>query len=134
LEDLQGIQTRRLILAQVNVCNGCCCGQTQKGRPEVPLQWLKSEWKGRGLLKRVQLSISGCLGPCDVANVVMITSSEGTQWLGRLDGQRHYDLLADWAERSKNADKLQPLPEELRSKSFSPYREQEPLAFESHAG
>jgi hypothetical protein len=118
------------MLGQVNVCNGCCCGQTQKGRPEVPLQWLKSEWKLRGLLKRVHLSISGCLGPCDVANVVMITSSEGTQWLGGLNSQRHYELLADWAERSKIEDKLLPLPKELYSKSLSPYREQEPLAFE----
>jgi hypothetical protein len=62
----------------------------------------------------------------------MVTSSEGTQWLGGLDSQRHYDLLADWAERSKNADKLQPLPEELCSKSLSPYREQEQLVFESN--
>jgi hypothetical protein len=130
LEDVQTMQTKRLVLAQISVCNGCCCGQTQRGRPEVPLQWLKSEWKARGLLKRVQLSISGCLGPCDVPNVVMITNSEGTQWLAGLDSQRHYDLLADWAERSKNADQLQPLPHELRSKSFSPYRRQQPMAFE----
>jgi hypothetical protein len=134
LEDVQTMQTKRLVLAQISVCNGCCCGQTQRGRPEVPLQWLKSEWKARGLLKRVQLSISGCLGPCDVPNVVMITNSEGTQWLAGLDSQRHYDLLADWAERSKNADELQPLPHELRSKSFSPYREQPPMAFEHQLG
>ena len=130
MEHVEEIQTKRPLLAQVNVCNGCCCGQTQKGRPEVPLQWLKSEWKLRGLLKRVHLSISGCLGPCDVANVVMITNSQGTQWLAGLNSQRHYELLADWAEQSKNADKLLPLPKELYSKSLSPYREQEQLVFE----
>jgi hypothetical protein len=124
------MQTKRLVLAQISVCNGCCCGQTQRGRPEVPLQWLKSEWKARGLLKRVQLSISGCLGPCDVPNVVMITNSEGTQWLAGLNSHQHYSLLADWAEQSKNANQLQPLPHELHCKLFSPYHKQEPLVFE----
>jgi hypothetical protein len=133
LEAIQEIQIKRPMLAQVNVCNGCCCGQTQKGRPEVPLLWLKSEWKRRGLLKRVHLSISGCLGPCDVANVVMITNCHGTLWLANLNSQYHYDLLADWAEQSKDADQLQPLPQALRSKSFSPYREQHPLTFEKPA-
>jgi len=121
------------MLAQISVCNGCCCGQTQKGHPEVPLQWLKTEWKQRGLLKRVHLSISGCLGPCDISNVVAITSSEGTLWLAGLNCQRHYALLADWAELSKNADALQPLPEELRRHFFTPYRKQEVLAFEKVA-
>lgn len=65
-----------------------------------------------------------------MANVVMITSSEGTQWLGGLNSQRHYELLADWAEQSKIEDKLLPLPKELYSKSLSAYRKQEPLAFE----
>ncbi len=82
------------------------------------------------MLKKVQLSISGCLGPCDVANVVMITSSQGTQWLGGLNSQRHYDLLVDWAEQSKNADRLLPLPQELRRFAMTTYREQEALTFE----
>jgi hypothetical protein len=131
LEEITAVQTKRLVLAQINVCNGCCCGKVEKKRPEVPLDWLKSEWKSRGLLKRVQLSISGCLGPCDVANVVMITSSQGTQWLGGLNCQRHYDLLIDWAERSKNEDRLQPLPLELQRHAVVTYREQQVLAFAS---
>jgi hypothetical protein len=38
----------------------------------VPVEWLKQEWRKRGLLKHVQPSVSGCLGPCDVPNVVAI--------------------------------------------------------------
>jgi hypothetical protein len=113
-----------------HACDGCCCGKTEKGHPAVPVQWLKQEWKVRGLLKRVHLSISGCLGPCDVPNVVMITNSEGTQWLALLDSQRHFAMLADWAEQSKDADELLPLPKELRELSLMPYREQPQLAFE----
>lgn len=112
------------MLGQISVCNGCCCGKTEKGHPEVPVEWLKREWKLRGLLKRVHLTITGCLGPCDVPNVVMITHAQGTQWLALLNSHRHYILLADWAEQSKNADELLPLPKELSKLAMMPYREQ----------
>lgn len=124
------IAPKRLMLGQMSICDGCCCGKTEKGHPAVPVQWLKQEWKVRGLLKRVHLSISGCLGPCDVPNVVMITNSEGTQWLGGLNCQRHFSMLADWAEQSKDADQLLPLPKELREFALMPYLDQPQLAFE----
>ncbi len=132
MSETGAITPKRLMLAQVGICDGCCCGKTEKGHPAVPVQWLKQEWKVRGLLKRVHLTICGCLGPCDVPNVVMITSSEGTQWLARLSTQRHYTMLADWAEQSKDADQLLPLPKELSEFSLMPYREQPQLAFEAH--
>jgi hypothetical protein len=111
------------MLGQINVCNGCCCGQTHKGHPEVPVEWLKKEWKYRGLLKRVHLTISGCLGPCDVPNVIMISSSEGTQWLARISQLKHFHMLADWAEQSKMADRLLPLPREFDSHRLAAYRD-----------
>jgi hypothetical protein len=80
------LKTKRLVVGQVTVCRGCCCGDTERGRPEVPVEWLKNEWRKRGLLKRVQLTISGCVGPCDVPNVVVITRSSGTEWLAILLG------------------------------------------------
>jgi hypothetical protein len=124
------ITPKRQMLAQISICDGCCCGKKEKGHPEVPVQWLKQEWKVRGLLKRVHLSVSGCLGPCDVPNVVMITNSEGTQWLARLNSRRHFAMLADWAEQSKDADELLPLPKELLSLALMPYRAQAPLGFD----
>jgi hypothetical protein len=105
------------MLGQISVCNGCCCGQVHKGHPAVPVEWLKKEWKHRGLVKRVHLTISGCLGPCDVPNVVLITSAAGTQWLGSISQISQYARLADWAEQSKTADRLLPLP-----RDFDPYR------------
>ena len=127
---VESILPKRQMLAQITVCQGCCCGRTDKGHPEVPTEWLKAEWKLRGLLKRVHLTISGCLGPCDVPNVVMITSSEGTQWLALIDGRRQYHLLADWAEQSKIADRLLPLPRELRRHALQPYIPQQTIRFE----
>lgn len=124
------IMPKRPMLAQISVCQGCCCGKTEKGRPAVPVDWLKREWKVRGLLKRVHLTITGCLGPCDIPNVVSISSSEGTLWLALLDSQNHYDMLAGWAETSKDADRLLPLPEALRVHAFNPYRPQEAMSFD----
>jgi hypothetical protein len=130
MKQVGAIVPKRLMLGQISICDGCCCGKTEKGHPAVPVEWLKQEWKLRGLLKRVHLSISGCLGPCDVPNVVMITHSEGTQWLACLNSRRHYAMLADWAEQSKNADELLPLPKDLRAFALMPYREQRQPAFE----
>ena len=130
MKQVGAIVPKRPMLGQISICDGCCCGKTEKGHPAVPVEWLKQEWKLRGLLKRVHLSISGCLGPCDVPNVVMITHSEGTQWLACLNSRRHYAMLADWAEQSKEADELLPLPEDLRALALKPYREQRQPAFE----
>ncbi len=59
------LATKRVVIGHLTICQGCCCGNTENGRPPVPVEWLKREWRARGLLKRVQLTISGCLGPCE---------------------------------------------------------------------
>jgi hypothetical protein len=82
--DKFALTTKRLVFGHLSVCQGCCCGNTTNGKPAVPVEWLKEEWRARGLLKRIQLSISGCLGPCDIPNVVTISNESGTQWLGGL--------------------------------------------------
>ena len=53
------IATSRKTLAQVILCLGCCCGRTDKGHPEVPVEWMKAEWRKRALAKKVHLTISG---------------------------------------------------------------------------
>lgn len=107
------LSTKRRVIAHVLVCQGCCCGQVERGRPEVPAEWLKQEWKRRGLLKRVQLSISGCLGPCDVPNVVAIVTQEKTVWLGNIASRNQYQSLLDWALRSKDLGRADEIPGEL---------------------
>jgi hypothetical protein len=107
------LTTKRKVIAQVLVCIGCCCGQVERGRPEVPVEWLKQEWRRRGLLKRVQLTISGCLGPCDVPNVVAIVMQAQTIWLGNISRRDQYQSLLDWASRSKDAGRAVALPKEL---------------------
>jgi hypothetical protein len=120
--DKFALTTKRLVLGQVSVCQGCCCGNTANGKPAVPVEWLKKEWRARGLLKRIQLSISGCLGPCDIPNVVTISNESGTQWLGGITEFNQYRALLDWAVSSRDAGELLPLPKEFRDHTLHPFR------------
>lgn len=64
------LTTKRMVIRQVVVCSGCYCGAVNRDKPEVPVDWLKRDWRSRGLLKNIQLTISGCLGPCGLHNGV----------------------------------------------------------------
>lgn len=114
--------TKRQALAHISVCLGCCCGRTDKGHPDVPVQWLKDQWKARRLLKHVQLTISGCLGPCDLTNVVSIGSSRGTTWLGGLTRHVDYEHLLQWATQVAETQRLLPLPKSLEPFVFERFR------------
>ena len=115
------LKTKRLVVGQITICRGCCCGSTERGLPEVPVDWLKSEWRKRGLLKRVQLTISGCVGPCDVPNVVVITSSSGTEWLGNIVRFDQYRSLLERAVRCRDAGEMLTLPREFHAFRISPF-------------
>jgi cobaltochelatase CobN len=112
------LRTRRKPLAQVVLCQGCCCGQTGRGLPEVPLDWLKPLWKAEKLNKAVQLTVSGCLGPCDLPNVCCIQTPEEQAWYGRLTTREDYEVLVRWARRCREEGRLQPLPTELEHLRF----------------
>ncbi len=118
------LRTRRKPLAQVVLCQGCCCGQTGRGLPAVPLDWLKPLWKAEKLNKVVQLTVSGCLGPCDLPNVCYVITPQEQAWYGRLTTQEDYAVLLRWARRVRdhvaagNGADLPPLPSELEHLRF----------------
>jgi (2Fe-2S) ferredoxin len=116
------VTTKRLVIGQVSVCFGCCCGQTPRGKPAVPVEWLKNEWRSLGLLKNIQLTISGCLGPCDVPNVVLISTADENIWLGNIDRFEQYREIVDWAARSKAAGRMLPVSKELLKHRLDPFR------------
>lgn len=121
-------KTRRIVLAQVSLCCGCCCGAVEKGHPEVPVEWMKDEWKKRGLKRSIQLSISGCLGPCDLPNVVTVASSEQTVWLGCFHKFAHYAAVLEWASATSEAGRTLPFSRELNELRFDPFRRAIPCA------
>jgi hypothetical protein len=81
---------------------------------------MKAIWKTERLKATIQLTVSGCLGPCDVANVVQIITSAGTQWFGGLN-ETHYDALIAWARACTAAKAILPLAPELIRHRFEGY-------------
>ena len=107
-------------LGQVFLCEGCCCGRVDKGFPPLPTAMMKESWKSLKLNATIQLTISGCLGPCDVANVVYLLASDGTgQWLGGLSEDWQYETLIEWAVECRQAGALLPIPATLDCHRFS---------------
>jgi len=103
------------------VCQGCCCGNTEKGFPAVPLQAWKSEWKDRGIRKRVHLTIAGCLGPCPLANVVLVIFRGACVWLQAINSPRQVQQIYDYVESMMSAGRYLPLPDKLEKFHFSRY-------------
>lgn len=122
LPEGEQIATKRKVHGQLSICAGCCCGRVDKGNPEVPVDRLKAAWKENKLLRYVQLSISGCLGPCDLKNVIKLSSTRGQEWIGNITDPAEFDLLIDWAMRVKAEDRLLDLPPEFYNRRFDPYR------------
>ena len=112
------ITNRRHALGQIIVCQGCCCGRVDRGKPEVPVEHLKSIWRQEKLNASIQLTISGCLGPCDLCNVVVVVTPSGMTWLGGLTEPEQYQLLIDWARGCRSAGQLLPLPVPLQPHQF----------------
>ncbi len=112
------IKTKHKSRGQILLCKGCCCGKTDRGLPEVPVDRIKAAWKGEKLNRVIQLTISGCLGPCDVPNVAVVITPDGTTWFGNLAGDAHYDALIGWARDSFAAGAALPPPDALESYRF----------------
>ena len=117
---------RSHVLGQIVFCEGCCCGQTDKGFRPLPRGWIIQQWKARKLNKSVQLTFSGCLGPCDLANVLCVISAQGMEWFGGVQEQWQYELLLDWASASRDAGVLLELPAELNRHRFERFAVPEP--------
>jgi len=116
------IHTKRQVMGQVLVCVGCCCGRVDKGKPAVPTDWLKAEWKRRKLQKHVHLTVGGCLGPCEIANVVAIVTPNATHWFGDIQGDHLFAAIVDWASGSAVAQELLPLPAVLGPHRFERFQ------------
>ncbi len=126
VETTEVLKSKHKSKGQLLLCKGCCCGKVESGKPEVPVDRIKAAWKADKLNKVIQLSISGCLGPCDLPNIAVVLTPEGTTWLGNLDGDAHYDALIDWAKASTANGAPLPLPEGLEPYRFERFRTHEP--------
>lgn len=59
----------------------------------------KKQWNERGFRLRVHLTIvEGCLGPCNIANVVMLIIYGETIWFHSANDEHFIDLLYNYIE------------------------------------
>jgi cobaltochelatase CobN len=117
--------TRGNILGQLIFCEGCCCGRTDRGFPEFPKTLIKSIWKDRKLNRHIQLTVSGCLGPCDTANVACFIRADGEMtWLGQLK-EADYDSIISWAIACQESNHWHPLPKPLALHKFDRFAARE---------
>lgn len=103
------------------VCNGCCCGRIEKGFPALPLEEFKHQWKKRGFRRRFHLTISGCLGPCPLANVVLLQFRGRSMWFHSINHAKDVDLIYNYVERMLQGETDLDLPAELAGRHFQRY-------------
>lgn len=105
----------------LHVCNGCCCGRTEKGFPPLPLDEFKQQWKSRGLRRRFHLTIAGCLGPCPLANVVLLQLRGQSLWFHSINHPADVDLIYGYVEQMLQDASATELPPELAARQFQRY-------------
>ena len=103
------------------VCNGCCCGRTDKGFPPLALDEFKRQWKSRGIRRRFHLTISGCLGPCPLANVVMMQIHGRTLWFHSINRVEDVPLIYGYVEQMLLEGIFLDPPPELEARRFQRY-------------
>jgi cobaltochelatase CobN len=107
-------------LGQLFVCaDGCCCGRVQDGYAPVPRELYHGEWERRGLRNRVHLTIGGCLGPCALANVVMLLFDGRQAWFHSISHEEHVLALYDWIENLVRTQTWSPPPPALAAYHFT---------------
>ena len=104
------------------VCaKGCCCGHTERGFAAVPIDFYKAEYKKRKIRKLVQLTMSGCLGPCPLANVALLFFDGRPVWFQSINGEAQIRALFDYIDQMLAADGYLPPPPELADYVFTYY-------------
>lgn len=107
----------------VFVCSGCCCGRTDKGFPPLPLDDFKRQWKQRGIRRRFHLTISGCLGPCPLANVVLLEFHGQSRWFHSINQPQDVEVIYEYVEQMLLAGSVLDVTEPLQSRLFVRYLE-----------
>ena len=104
------------------VCaKGCCCGRTDRGHAAVPIDFYKQEYKRRKLRQAMQLSMSGCIGPCAMANAVLLVFDGRSVWFQSINHEPQIVALYDYIDRMLAADRYLPPAAELVDYVFDYY-------------
>jgi cobaltochelatase CobN len=105
---------------QLFVChNNCCCGRVEDGFAPVPADLYHAEWERRRLRNIVHLTIGGCLGPCALANVVLLLFDGQALWFHSVNHPWMVYALYDYIEAMLDADGVLSPPRVLQPYWFT---------------
>ena len=107
---------------QLFVCaTGCCCGHTERKFAPVPTDLYHNEWEHRKLRNKVHLTLGGCLGPCPLANVVLLLFDAHHIWFHSINSGPQVLAIYDYIEQMLAANAYLPPPASLAIYTFTSF-------------
>jgi cobaltochelatase CobN len=108
--------------AHLSYCfSGCCCGRTERGYAEVPVDTYKEEWMRRKMRNVVHLTKAGCLGPCVLSNVASLVFDGQSVWFHSVNSPWQVKQIFEYIDSMLEADRFLQPPEELLEYVFNFY-------------
>ena len=108
--------------AHLSYCfTGCCCGRTDRGYAELPVDVYKEEWTRRKIRNDVHLTKGGCLGPCVLANVASLVFDGKSVWFHSVNSAWQVRQIFDYIDAMLKADRFLKPPAELSEYVFNYY-------------
>ena len=109
-------------IGQLFICkDGCCCGRVDHGFPPLPAELYHTEWERRRLRNKVHLTMGGCLGPCPLANVILLLFDGRPIWFHSFNSERQVLALYDYVEQMLAAQMYLPPPPAIAEFHFSAF-------------
>src|ERR1043166_7477200 len=66
------------VQAKVFLCDACCCGDPRFSATRAPMEELKqaivASLRNQGLAGECQVAMTGCMGPCEIGNNVILAT------------------------------------------------------------
>jgi cobaltochelatase CobN len=108
--------------AHLSYCfSGCCCGRTERGYAQVPVETYKEEWTRRKMRNTVHLTKAGCLGPCVLSNVASLVFDGRAVWFHSVNSPWQVKQIFAYIDAMLEADRFLQPPEELLEYVFNFY-------------
>lgn len=73
-------------------------------------------------MRSIHFTTTGCLGPCDLTNVVCILTTQKQIWLGGINENSQYEALLKWAKQSAEIGYLLDLPALFQNNVFERFK------------
>src|SRR5271170_2230819 len=108
--------------AHLSYCfSGCCCGRTERGYAQVPVDTYKEEWTRRKMRNTVHLTKAGCLGPCVLSNVASLVFDGRSVWFHSVNSPWQVKQIFAYIDAMLEVDRFLQPPEELLEYVFNFY-------------